>query len=69
MTKMNSAAIASRKAADPLANRLLALLPPEIMSGFARTFIEFRWSTGSLSSVRTSPSDLSISSRRVSVRW
>jgi hypothetical protein len=25
---MNSAAIASRKAADPLANRLLALLPP-----------------------------------------
>jgi hypothetical protein len=33
-----------------------------ITSDFARIFTVFRWSTGSLSTVRTSPSDLSISS-------
>ena len=54
---------ASRKAADPRANRLLGLLSPRDYHGFARIFNVFRWSTGSPSIVLTSPSDLSISSR------
>ena len=55
MTERSKRGDASRKAADPHANRLLGLLPPRIMSGFARIFNVFRWSTGSLSIARNKP--------------
>ena len=55
--QMSSKMMASRKASDLHANRLLGLLPPRITSGSARIFIEFRWSTGSLSIVLTSRSN------------
>ena len=40
-----------------------------ITRGFARIFNVFRWSTGSLSTALTGPSDLSISSRPASAPW
>ena len=61
--------MASRKATDPRANRLLGLLSPVTTNGFARIFTVLRWNTDSLSTVLISPSDSSISSRLASAPW
>ena len=69
MTERSSKVVASRKAAEPHANRLLGLLPRADYQRLRPHLHRFRWSTGSRSTKPTSPSDLSISSRPASVPW